>query len=124
MESELLWSWAQLQPLEVDGVRLVPPPAVGRCAGAHSVCDIQLSQVPPSSFTPLGPLCTVFSVDFSRPVSSAFSSHPSRFVARRSGRAQVVLSWWDLDMDPGGTIVCSMAPSWTYPQPQGAPVSL
>ncbi|CAG5958356.1 unnamed protein product [Menidia menidia] len=121
VESELLWSWAQLQPLEVGGARLAPPPAVARCAGAHSVCDIQLSQVSPASFTALSPLCTMFSVDFSKPVSSAFQSASCRFVARTSGRAQVVLSWWDLDMDPGGSIVCSMAPSWTYPQPHTAP---
>ncbi|KAI3371727.1 hypothetical protein L3Q82_024284, partial [Scortum barcoo] len=121
VESELLWSWAQLQPVEVEGARLVPPPAVGRCAGAHSVCDIQLSLVSPHSFTPLGPLCTMFSVDFSKPVSSAFQSHSSRFAAQSGGRAQVVLSWWDLDMDPSGSIVCTMAPSWTYPQPSVAP---
>lgn len=60
VESELLWSWTQLQPVEVEGTHLVPPPSVGRCAGAHSVCDIQLSQVSPGSFTPLGPLCTMF----------------------------------------------------------------
>ncbi|KAG7231046.1 hypothetical protein INR49_025076 [Caranx melampygus] len=120
VESELLWSWAQLQPVEVEGgARLVPPPDVGRCAGAHSVCDIQLSQVSPNSFTPLGPLCTI--VDFSKPVSSAFQSHSSQFVAQSSGRAQVILSWWDLDMDPSGSIVCTMAPSWTYPQPKIAP---
>uniref|UniRef100_A0A3P8UH25 Protein arginine N-methyltransferase n=1 Tax=Cynoglossus semilaevis TaxID=244447 RepID=A0A3P8UH25_CYNSE len=118
VESELLWSWAQLQPVDVEDVHLVPLPAVGRCAGAHSVCDIQLSQVSPDSFTPLGPLCTMFSVDFSKPVSSAFHSFSSQFVARSGGRAQVVLSWWDLDMDPSGSIVCTMAPSWTYQQPQ------
>uniref|UniRef100_A0A8C4EPQ6 Protein arginine N-methyltransferase n=1 Tax=Dicentrarchus labrax TaxID=13489 RepID=A0A8C4EPQ6_DICLA len=121
VESELLWSWAQLQPVEVEGARLVPPPAVSRCAGAHSVCDIQLSQVSPRSFTPLGPLCTMFSVDFSKPVSSAFQSHSSQFAAESGGRAQVILSWWDLDMDPSGSIVCTMAPSWTYPQPKRAP---
>lgn len=121
VESELLWSWAQLQPVELEGARLVPPAAVGCCAGAHSVCDIQLSQVCPSSFTPLSPLCTMFSVDFSKPVSSAFRSHSTRFVAEAGGRAQVVLSWWDLDMDPDGTIVCSMAPSWMYQQPAKAP---
>lgn len=60
MESELLWGWAQLQPMEVKDVRLLPPPAVSRCAGAHSVCDIQLSQVSPASFKPLSPLCTMF----------------------------------------------------------------
>uniref|UniRef100_A0A8C9XGK5 Protein arginine N-methyltransferase n=1 Tax=Sander lucioperca TaxID=283035 RepID=A0A8C9XGK5_SANLU len=121
VESELLWSWAQLQPAEVEGVRLAPPPAVAHCAGAHAVCDIQLSQVSPHSFTPLGPLCSMFSVDFSKPVSSAFQSHSSQFVAQSGGRAQVVLSWWDLDMDPSGSIVCTMAPSWTYPQPKMAP---
>lgn len=63
VESELLWSWAQLQPVEVEGARLVPPPDVTRCAGAHSVCDIQLSQVSPHSFTPLGPVCTMFRYD-------------------------------------------------------------
>uniref|UniRef100_A0A3Q1F0C8 Protein arginine N-methyltransferase n=1 Tax=Acanthochromis polyacanthus TaxID=80966 RepID=A0A3Q1F0C8_9TELE len=121
VESELLWSWSQLQPLEVDGSVLAAPPAVGRCAGAHSVCDIQLSQVDPSSFTPLGPVLHMFSVDFSRAVSSSFQSHSSQFSARSGGRAQVVLSWWDLDMDPAGSIVCSMAPSWTYPEPKTAP---
>uniref|UniRef100_A0AAX7VRL6 Protein arginine N-methyltransferase n=1 Tax=Astatotilapia calliptera TaxID=8154 RepID=A0AAX7VRL6_ASTCA len=121
VESELLWSWAQLQPVEVEGARLVPPPAVGRCAGAHAVCDIQLSQVSPASFTPLGPVCTMFTVDFSKPVSSAFQAHSSQFVAQSSGRAQAVLSWWDLDMDPTGSIVCTMAPSWTYQEPKMAP---
>ncbi|KAK0156199.1 Protein arginine N-methyltransferase 7 [Merluccius polli] len=121
VESELLWSWGQLQPMEVGGGRLAPPPAVTHCAGAHSVCDIQLSQVPPQHFTPLGPLCTMFSVDFSKPVSSASQSHSSRFPAQASGKAQVVLSWWDIDMDPEGSIVCTMAPSWTYPQPKAAP---
>ncbi|KAM9808294.1 protein arginine N-methyltransferase 7 [Neosynchiropus ocellatus] len=121
VESELLWSWAQLQPMEVDGTKLVPAPAVGRCSGAHAVCDVQLSQVPPQSFTPLGPLCTMFSVDFSKPVSSAPQTHSSQFVVQSGGQAQVVLSWWDLDMDPEGTIVCSMAPGWTYPQASMAP---
>lgn len=121
VESELLWSWAQLQPLQVGGSRLVPPPDVALCAGAHAVCDVQLSQVSPQSFTPLGPLCTMFSIDFSKPVSSASQSHTSQFVARSGGRAQVVLSWWDIEMDPGGSIVCSMAPSWMYPEPETAP---
>lgn len=62
-------------------------------------------------------------MDFSKPVSSASQSHSSQFAAQAGGRAQVVLSWWDLDMDPSGSIVCTMAPSWTYPQPETAPVS-
>lgn len=121
VESSALWSWTQLQPIEVEGTTLVPPQAMVQCPGAHAVCDIQLSQVHPGSFRPLGPLCTMFSVDFSKPVSSAFESHSSQFVAEADGQAQVILSWWDLHMDPSGSIVCTMAPSWTYTQPQTAP---
>lgn len=121
VESELLWSWSQLRVLEVDGSLLEPPPPVKRCPGAHSVCDVQLSQVDPNSFSPLGPVLHMFSVDFSKAVSSSFQSHSSQFSAGSGGRAQVVLSWWDLDMDPEGSIVCSMAPSWTYPDPKTAP---
>lgn len=60
VQSEQLRSWAQLLPVDVEGQQLRPPPAVGRCAGAPFVCDIQLSQVSPDTFTPLGPLCTMF----------------------------------------------------------------
>ncbi|XP_006641366.2 protein arginine N-methyltransferase 7 isoform X1 [Lepisosteus oculatus] len=115
VQSERLWSWARLLPMRVGNHELLPPPEVGLCAGAPAVCDIQLSQVPPSQFTPLSPLCTVFRVDFSQPVSSAPQWHSASFTALTTGRAQVVLSWWDIDMDPEGTITCTMAPSWTYP---------
>uniref|UniRef100_A0AAR2M544 Protein arginine N-methyltransferase n=1 Tax=Pygocentrus nattereri TaxID=42514 RepID=A0AAR2M544_PYGNA len=121
VESEQLWSWAQIRSVQVDERALVPPAAVRECAGAHAVCDIQLSQVPPSAFTPISPLCSMFSVDFSRPVSSAPRSFSCRFVVQAGGRAQVVLSWWDLDMDPSGSIVCSMAPRWTYSDPREYP---
>ncbi|KAL2093482.1 hypothetical protein ACEWY4_010794 [Coilia grayii] len=122
VESERLWSWTHLQPIDVDDdKRLMPPPAVGSCSGAPSVCDIQLSQVSPQSFTALGPLCTMFSVDFSQPVSSASQSYSSKFQVQASGQAQVVLSWWDIDMDPEGSIVCSMAPNWTYADPKEGP---
>ncbi|CAB1323318.1 unnamed protein product, partial [Coregonus sp. 'balchen'] len=92
VESEQLWSWAELQYMEVDGCKLLPLPAVGLCAGAHSVCDIQ-----PDAPTLL---------------------HTTRASLHH---VQVVLSWWDIDMDPSGSIVFSMAPSWTYTDPQSAP---
>ncbi|XP_051548922.1 protein arginine N-methyltransferase 7-like isoform X2 [Myxocyprinus asiaticus] len=121
VESDMLWKWSQIQPIKVDGHKLLPPPSVVECAGAPSVCDIQLSQVSPQSFTPLGPICTMFSVDFSKPVRSAARSYKAQFKAQTSGRAQVVLTWWDIDMDPDGSIVCTMAPSWTYPEPNSYP---
>lgn len=121
VQSETLWSWAHLQPQTVGPSQLSPSLALTQCGGSHAVCDIQLSQVPLHSFTTLSPRLTMFSVDFSKPVSSAPQTHCSRFVAQRTGQAQVVFSWWDLDMDPSGSIVCSMAPSWTYVDPSAAP---
>lgn len=121
VQSEALWSWAHLTPQTVGPSTLSPSPALAQCPGSHAVCDLQLSQVSPHSFTPLSPLLTMFSVDFSKPVSSAAQTHSSGFVAQCSGQAQVVLSWWDLDMNPSGSIVCSMAPSWTYQDPSAAP---
>lgn len=79
VESELLWSWAQLQPVEVGGAQLVPPPDVVHCAGTHSVCDIQLSQVSPCSFTPLGPVCTMFRFDGGKRPSAICPSQASAF---------------------------------------------
>lgn len=121
VESDMLWKWSQIRPIQVDGNKLLPPPAVVKCAGAPSVCDIQLSQVSPQSFTHIGPICTMFSIDFSKPVSSAAGSYTAKFKAQASGKAQVVLTWWDIDMDPDANIVCTMAPSWTYSAPQSYP---
>lgn len=64
VESDMLWKWSQIRTIEVDGNKLLPPSAVMECAGAPSVCDIQLSQVPPESFTSLGPICTMFRYKF------------------------------------------------------------
>ncbi|MBN3298187.1 ANM7 methyltransferase, partial [Amia calva] len=121
VESERLWSWARLLPLRVGGREILPPPEMGLCAGAPSVCDIQLSQVPPRQFTTLSPICTMFRVEFSQPVSSAPRQYTVPFPAVATGQAQVVLSWWDIDMDPEGTINCTMAPSWMHPDPDKYP---
>ncbi|KAK1163431.1 protein arginine N-methyltransferase 7-like isoform X1 [Acipenser oxyrinchus oxyrinchus] len=121
VESERLWSWARLLPLWVGGRKVVPNPEETSCAGAPTVCDIQLSQVPPTHFHPLSQVLPMYRVDFSRPVSSSPERLTASFPALASGSAQVVLSWWDMDMDPEGTIICSMAPSWTLPDPEKFP---
>ncbi|KAJ0068921.1 hypothetical protein NL108_014900 [Boleophthalmus pectinirostris] len=118
---EELWGWTRLRPVSVGSSTLLPSPALARCPGSHAVCDLQLSQVPPRSFSALSPRLTMFSVDFSKAVSSRTQTHSRRFEALCSGRAQVVLSWWDISMDPNDDIVCSMAPSWTYEDPRSAP---
>lgn len=58
------------------------------------------------------------SVDFSKQVSSSAAFHSKKFEPLASGRAQVVLSWWDIEMDPEGKIRCTMAPFWAHSNPE------
>lgn len=55
------------------------------------------------------------SVDFSKPVQSASTYYRVQLEPVKSGKAQIVLSWWDIDMDPLGMINCTMAPYWVKP---------
>ncbi|NXS98615.1 ANM7 methyltransferase, partial [Jacana jacana] len=116
VESKRMWSWNKLFPVHVeaeDGAKtIVSPPEMENCPGVPSVCDIQLNQMPSSDFTILSDVATMFSVDFSKPVRSAPTSYRVQLEPVKSGKAQIVLSWWDIDMDPRGTINCTMAPYW------------
>ncbi|XP_075045016.1 protein arginine N-methyltransferase 7 [Mixophyes fleayi] len=116
VESHRLWSWNKLFPIQLDCRTIQPPPEMQSCPGAPSVCDVQLSQLNPGDFTPLSDIMVIFRVDFSQHISSSAASHPVNFTSATNGAAQVVLSWWDIDMDPEGTINCSMKPSWLYPR--------
>ncbi|KAM5262715.1 protein arginine N-methyltransferase 7 [Ctenodactylus gundi] len=121
VESRRMWSWNKLFPVRVQtgfGEQvIIPPPDLERCAGAPSVCDIQLNQVSPADFTVLSDVLPMFSVDFSKQVSSSAACHSRQFETLASGRAQVVLSWWDIEMDPEGKIKCTMAPFWAHSEP-------
>ncbi|XP_066183918.1 protein arginine N-methyltransferase 7 isoform X1 [Sylvia atricapilla] len=118
-ESRRMWSWKKLFPVHVeaeDGEKiLVPPSEMENCPGVPSVCDIQLNQMPSSDFSILSDVVTMFSVDFSKPVQSASTYYRVQLEPVKSGKAQVVLSWWDIDMDPSGMINCTMAPRWVKP---------
>lgn len=122
VESRRMWSWNKLFPVRVRtslGEQvIVPPSELERCPGAPSVCDIQLNQVSPADFTVLSDVLPMFSVDFSKQVSSSAACHSRQFVPLASGQAQVVLSWWDIEMDPEGKIKCTMAPFWAQTDPQ------
>nr|XP_003223006.1 PREDICTED: protein arginine N-methyltransferase 7 [Anolis carolinensis]XP_016850259.1 PREDICTED: protein arginine N-methyltransferase 7 [Anolis carolinensis] len=116
VESKRMWSWNKLFPIHVqaEGGKkvIVSPPEMENCPGAPSVYDIQLNQVPLSDFVALSEVVTMFSVDFSKQVSRAPACHTMQLEPIESGKAQVVLSWWDIDMDPAGSIKCTMAPYW------------
>ncbi|XP_006860390.1 PREDICTED: protein arginine N-methyltransferase 7 [Chrysochloris asiatica] len=123
VESKRMWSWNKLFPIHVrTGLQdhiIVPPLELERCPGAPSVYDIQLNQVSPADFITLSDVLPMFSVDFSKQVSSSAACHSQQFVPLASGRAQVVLSWWDIEMDPEGKIKCTMAPFWAHSDPEG-----
>ncbi|NWR36591.1 ANM7 methyltransferase, partial [Tachuris rubrigastra] len=119
VESRRMWAWNKLFPVHVeaeDGEKIIVPPSeMENCPGVPSVCDIQLNQMPSSDFTALSDVVTMFSVDFSKPVQSASTSYRVQLEPVKSGKAQIVLSWWDIGMDPSGMINCSMAPYWVNP---------
>ncbi|XP_013359370.1 PREDICTED: protein arginine N-methyltransferase 7 isoform X2 [Chinchilla lanigera] len=123
VESRRMWSWNKLFPVRVQtslGEKVIIPPLdMERCPGAPSVYDIQLNQVSPADFTPLSSVLPMFSVDFSKQVSSSAACHSRQFEPLASGQAQVVLSWWDIEMDPEGKIKCTMAPFWAHSDPKG-----
>nr|XP_058900822.1 protein arginine N-methyltransferase 7 isoform X5 [Kogia breviceps] len=122
VESRRMWSWNKLFPVHVQtslGEQvIVPPLELERCPGAPSVYDIQLNQVSLTDFTVLSDVLPMFSVDFSKQVSSSAASHSRQFEPLASGQAQVVLSWWDIEMDPEGKIKCTMAPFWAHSDPE------
>ncbi|XP_029782331.1 protein arginine N-methyltransferase 7 isoform X3 [Suricata suricatta] len=122
VESRRMWSWNKLFPVRVHtscGEQVIVPPSdLERCPGAPSVCDIQLNQVSSADFTILSDVLPMFSVDFSKQVSSSAACHSRQFEPLASGSAQVVLSWWDIEMDPEGKIKCSMAPFWAHSDPE------
>ncbi|KAG2469970.1 ANM7 methyltransferase, partial [Polypterus senegalus] len=117
VQSERLCSWNRISPINVGGVQIVSSSKLKLCAGAPSVCDLQLSQVPTEDFQPLSAILPMFSC----PVSSSPAKHTHKFPAIQSGSAQVVLSWWDIDMVPDGSITCTMAPAWAHPDPENVP---
>ncbi|XP_004744572.3 protein arginine N-methyltransferase 7 isoform X4 [Mustela putorius furo] len=122
VESRRMWSWNKLFPVRVQTGHgeqvIIPPLELERCPGAPSVYDIQLNQVSPTDFTALSDVMPMFSVDFSKQVSSSAACHSRQFEPLASGRAQVVLSWWDIEMDPEGKIKCTMAPFWAHSDPE------
>ncbi|XP_036297324.1 protein arginine N-methyltransferase 7 isoform X3 [Pipistrellus kuhlii] len=122
VESRRMWSWNKLFPVRVQtslGEQvIVPPLELERCPGAPSVYDIQLNQVSPTDFTVLSDVLPMFSVDFSKQVSSSAACYSRQFEPLASGQAQVVLSWWDIEMDPEGKTRCTMAPFWAHEDPQ------
>ncbi|XP_069757268.1 protein arginine N-methyltransferase 7 isoform X2 [Narcine bancroftii] len=122
VESERMWAWNKLLPIHVslegDSDKVIyPTKDMQLCAGSPCVYDIQLNQVNRNHFTALTMVTKMFSVDFSKAVSSSPAQHTVQVQATGSGQAHVLISWWDMEMDPEGSIRCTMAPYWAHPTP-------
>uniref|UniRef100_A0A672TGI3 Protein arginine N-methyltransferase domain-containing protein n=1 Tax=Strigops habroptila TaxID=2489341 RepID=A0A672TGI3_STRHB len=103
VESKRMWAWNKLFPVHVeaeDGEKIIVSPSeMENCPGVPSVCDIQLNQMPSSDFTILSDVVTMFSTAG----------------ACKIWQGTNCTFWWDIEMDPSGTINCTMAPYWVKP---------
>ncbi|XP_060802656.1 protein arginine N-methyltransferase 7 isoform X2 [Amyelois transitella] len=118
VECPTLQKWNKLNDLADEDLEVIlrTPQKMKDCAGSAAVHDIQLSQLPRSSFRELSDPIPVFyydwsgrsPIDFKRTVKQQFS-------ASGTGRAQMVFMWWELNMDTEGRICLSCAPWWTHP---------
>lgn len=73
------------------------------CPGSAAVHDLQLSQLPRQTFNELSDSIPVFFYDWSGRTPTIFKRTVTHnFNAYRTGKAQVVFMWWDLNMDPEG----------------------
>lgn len=81
-----------------------------------SIHDIQLSQLPMDQFKTLGEPLQLCDVDFSGKVSIPLSeTFIKKFPVVTAGKANAVFFWWDLKMNPSGSILLSCAPHWSHP---------
>uniref|UniRef100_UPI00358E46C4 protein arginine N-methyltransferase 7 isoform X1 n=2 Tax=Myxine glutinosa TaxID=7769 RepID=UPI00358E46C4 len=115
VESPSLWKLHQLLPNI-----LLPPADMSTCSGAASVLDIQLGRISVDDFVQLSPIIPMFSFEFSKLESSSPASCTRVVPCLHPGLTHCVFSWWDLQMDPEGKIVCSTAPRWACKKPEDA----
>lgn len=92
------------------------PSNVLQCPGLSSIQDVQLSQFPLDEFSTIcGPI-KVCEIDFSgKSVIPKDEQQIKEFRAERRGLATTIFFWWNLKMEPTGSITLSCAPHWRHP---------
>lgn len=128
VHSPFLWSHhAPPGPVHLAGGTLrIEVPTEGplrTCPGSPSLHDLQLNQLREGEdFTPLTAPLPVFRFDFTR---AETMPEEGRFAvavdAVATGSCHAMLMWWELDMNPGGSIRLSCAPHWVHPAGKEAP---
>ncbi|CAO1305720.1 unnamed protein product [Diamesa tonsa] len=116
VESSMASTWNRPKMIpSLDGEMLVGTPrVVNSCTGQPSIQDVQLSQF--KSFTSIADPIKVCEIDFSgKTVIPKKDQFVKEFQSKHTGVAHVVFFWWDLNMNPSGSIVLSCAPHWSHP---------
>ncbi|XP_020808100.1 protein arginine N-methyltransferase 7 [Drosophila serrata] len=117
-QTPLAAQWNSLKTLpNLDGEPLLrPPEQLKACQGEAALHDVQLSQLPPSSFRPLTDPVEIFQFDFQRKTPREKQREQLlRLQSKQPGAAEVVFYWWDIHLDNGGDILLSCAPYWAHP---------
>ncbi|XP_034477590.1 protein arginine N-methyltransferase 7 isoform X1 [Drosophila innubila] len=118
-QSSLASQWNSLKILaNLDGDILLSPPAqLSQCSGEAALHDVQLSQVPPSSFRALAPPMEIFQFDFQRKQKREEQrQNVLQLQLSSPGTVEIVYYWWQIEMDDAGDILLSCAPYWAHPE--------
>uniref|UniRef100_A0A1B6CG41 Protein arginine N-methyltransferase n=1 Tax=Clastoptera arizonana TaxID=38151 RepID=A0A1B6CG41_9HEMI len=127
VEGDFIQNWNKIKPIEsVPDQFINPSEKLNLCKGQNAVHDLQLSQLDQSRFKTISAPQQVLRFDWSgKTIPLKKTSQTILHIkAETSGTAQAVLMWWDLDMDPQGSIVLSCAPWWAHPDNPTNPSSI
>ncbi|KAM8713608.1 hypothetical protein ACLKA7_013860 [Drosophila subpalustris] len=118
-QSSLASQWNSLKILaNLDGDVLLSPPAqLAQCSGEAALHDVQLSQLPPSSFRVLSQPLEIFHFDFQRKQKREEQRRNVLQVQLSApGTVELVFYWWQIEMDDAGELLLSCAPYWAHPE--------
>ncbi|KOB67070.1 Uncharacterized protein OBRU01_20363, partial [Operophtera brumata] len=102
VECDTLQRWNKINDFAVPKLDLTlkTPQKMKDCPGSAAVHDLQLSQLPRSSFRELSDQIPVFYYDWSGKLPLDFNKTVKQaFTASANGKAQMVFMWWELNMD-------------------------
>ncbi|XP_077286863.1 arginine methyltransferase 7 [Arctopsyche grandis] len=118
VECPTLQRWNKITDTVVDGSNklLEAPLEIKKCPGSAAVHDIQLSQLPRSSFREITKPIAIFQFDWTGK-KSIKKNETLTFTEKSliTGSIEMIFMWWDLKMDPKGEILLSCAPWWNHP---------
>ncbi|XP_076813930.1 protein arginine N-methyltransferase 7-like isoform X1 [Clavelina lepadiformis] len=123
VESPTMRAWHEMKPIHIPrpgktSVVVKPNDEMIQGPGVPAVHDIQLSQFPLNKIKTITEPVEIF--DFcwgNKTISDQPKGNVITIKNCKSGNAEVVLSWWDLEMDQHAKIILSTAPYWSHPTP-------